>query len=114
MNDGLRMKTILWPPGLDHNEFDKHGVNWPGTITGALALFPASDSMPIRLTARLIPLLIFIVVAFALLQLYTAVMYAGQQQLGFAAFYTVFGFAGVALARALWINRGKFGSPEDK
>jgi hypothetical protein len=70
--------------------------------------------MTLRLAGRLIPLLIFIVVAFALLQLYTAVMYAGQGQLGFAAFYTVFGFAGIALARALWINRGKFNQPGNK
>lgn len=63
-----------------------------------------------RLSAfgRLIPLLIAIVAAFSLFQLYTAFMFLLNKQYAFGAFNLVFSFAGVALARALWTNRGKF------
>ena len=61
---------------------------------------------------RLIPFLMVIVAAFAILQLYTAIMYAGSRQYAFAAFYVVFGFAGMALARALWVHRGKIARPD--
>jgi uncharacterized membrane protein YqjE len=57
--------------------------------------------------ARLIPLLTVIVIAFAIFQLYNALMFAVTGQYAFAAFYGVFGFAGFALARALWIHRRK-------
>jgi hypothetical protein len=57
---------------------------------------------------RLIPALIIIVAVFALYQLYTAIMFLSQRQYAFAAFNLVFSFAGVALARALWINRSRF------
>ena len=54
---------------------------------------------------RLIPFLIVVVSAFALFQLYTAIMFLSERQYAFAAFNLVFSFGGVALARALWINR---------
>ena len=57
---------------------------------------------------RLIPLLIAIIVVFALLQLYTAIMALTQRAYPVAALNIVFSFAGLALARALWINRAKF------
>ena len=57
---------------------------------------------------RLIPLLVAIVAVFALFQLYTALMFLLNKQYAFGAFNLVFSFAGVALARALWINRAKF------
>jgi hypothetical protein len=60
--------------------------------------------------ARLIPLLTAIVVAFALFQLYSALMFGLQREFAFAAFYTVFGFGGIALARALWLHRKKLTS----
>lgn len=66
--------------------------------------------MPSSPFGRLIPLLMVIVIAFAMFQLYSAAMFAASRQYGFAAFYTVFGFAGVALARALWIHRRKLDS----
>lgn len=56
---------------------------------------------------KLIPLLTVVIVVFALFQLYTAIMFLAQRQYAFGAFNLVFGFAGVALARALWINRRK-------
>lgn len=68
--------------------------------------------MAISHFARLIPLLTVIVVAFAILQLYSAVMFAGSGQYPFAAFYTVFGFGGFALARALWMHRRKLETPK--
>lgn len=58
--------------------------------------------------ARLIPLLIVIVAGFSLFQLYTAIMFISQRQYAFAAFNLVFSFAGIALARALWMNRSRF------
>jgi hypothetical protein len=56
---------------------------------------------------RLIPFLIVIVTAFALFQLYTAIMFLANRQYAFAAFNLVFSFGGLALARALWINRAR-------
>ena len=58
---------------------------------------------------RLSPLLTAIVVVFALFQLYTAIMFLVSRQYAFGAFYLVFSFAGLALARALWTNRRKLG-----
>ena len=57
---------------------------------------------------KLIPVLIVVVSLFALFQLYTAIMFLAQRQYAFAAFNLVFGFAGFALARALWMNRSRF------
>lgn len=57
---------------------------------------------------RLIPVLIIIVAAFALFQLYTAIMFIPERQYAFAAFNLVFSFAGLALCRALWMNRSRF------
>jgi ABC-type uncharacterized transport system permease subunit len=56
---------------------------------------------------RLIPFLMVVIIAFALFQLYTAIMFLSQRQFAFAAFNLVFSFAGFALARALWTNRSK-------
>jgi hypothetical protein len=61
--------------------------------------------MALRQFTALIPFLTLIVVAFAILQVYTAITFAASRQFGFALFYAVFGFAGFALARALWTNR---------
>jgi len=61
--------------------------------------------MQLNAFARLIPFLVFIIAAFVIYQLYTAVMFAAQSMYAFALFNAVFGFAGIALARALWINR---------
>ena len=58
---------------------------------------------------RLIPLLTVIVALFGLYQLFTAIMYLAQRQYIGAALNLVFSFAGFALARALWTNRGKLG-----
>jgi hypothetical protein len=48
-----------------------------------------------------------VIIAFALFQLYTAIMFLSQRQFAFASFNLVFSFAGFALARALWTNRSK-------
>ena len=56
---------------------------------------------------RLIPLLMVIVVVFALFQLYTAIMFLVHGQYAFGVFNLVFSFAGFALARAMWTNRRK-------
>ena len=61
--------------------------------------------MALRQFTALIPFLTFIVVAFGLIQLYTAITFAIQRQFAFALFYAVFGLAGFVLARALWTNR---------
>jgi hypothetical protein len=58
--------------------------------------------------ARLIPVLIVIVAFFSLFQLWTAIVYLAQQEYIGGALYLVFSFAGLALARALWMNRAKF------
>lgn len=57
---------------------------------------------------KLVPGLIVVVSLFALYQLYTAIMFIAQRQYAFAAFNLVFSFAGLALARALWMNRSRF------
>ena len=57
--------------------------------------------------ARLIPLLTAIIGFFGLFQLYTAIMYLAQREYIGASINLVFSFAGFALARALWTNRGK-------
>jgi len=57
---------------------------------------------------KLIPVLIVVVSLFSLFQLYTAIMFLAHGQYAFAAFNLVFSFAGVALGRALWINRARF------
>jgi hypothetical protein len=59
---------------------------------------------------KLIPLLVAIIGLFALLQLYTGIMYGVNANYPFAALYIVLGFAGAALARALWVQRRTFGS----
>ena len=56
---------------------------------------------------RLIPFLVVIVVAFSLLQLYTAIMAFMQKAYPVGALNLVFSFAGLALARALRTNRAK-------
>jgi hypothetical protein len=56
---------------------------------------------------KLVPVLIVVVVAFALFQLYTSLMFLRQRMYAFAAFNLVFSFGGFALARALWINRSR-------
>ncbi|HEU4878096.1 MAG TPA: hypothetical protein VFT21_01530 [Gemmatimonadaceae bacterium] len=62
-----------------------------------------------RAFGRLTPFLIAVVLIFAALQLYTSARFGLTGQYAFAALYGVFAFAGVALARALWINRKKYG-----
>lgn len=57
---------------------------------------------------KLIPVLIVIISLFSLFQLYTAITFLISKQYSFGVFNLVFSFAGVALARALWVNRGRF------
>jgi hypothetical protein len=71
-------------------------------------LFSFINHESVRAFGRLTPFLIAIVVAFVLLQLYMAIRFAIAGQYAFGVFYAVFAFAGLALARALWINRKKF------
>ena len=59
---------------------------------------------------KLIPFLVAIIGMFALLQLYSGIMYAVNANYPFAALYIVLAFAGIALARALWVQRGRFGA----
>jgi hypothetical protein len=63
----------------------------------------------VRAFSRLTPFLVAVVLIFAALQLYTSARFGMTGQYAFAALYGVFAFAGVALARALWINRKKYG-----
>lgn len=56
---------------------------------------------------RLVPVLVVVVIMFALFQLYTALMYLRQGEYAFSAFNLVFSFGGFALARALWTNRSR-------
>lgn len=58
-----------------------------------------------RSFARLIPFLIVVILALALSQLYGAFVAASAGNWPFAAFYTLFGFAGFVLVRALWTHR---------
>ncbi len=60
---------------------------------------------------RLVPFLIVIIALLALYQFYTAAMFAVQSMYAFALFNAVFGFAGVALAWALWTNRKSLRPP---
>jgi hypothetical protein len=57
---------------------------------------------------KMIPVIIVIVSLFALFQLYTAIRFLVSGQYAFGVFNLVFSFAGVALARALWVNRSRF------
>ncbi len=59
---------------------------------------------------RLVPLLLFIVVAFALLQLYTAIGYVRSGNYPFAGLYAVLAIAGLALSRGLWVQRNRIQS----
>lgn len=56
---------------------------------------------------RLVPFLLVLIVAFALYQLYFAFILASRSEWPYAALYLVMAMAGVALARALWLNRQK-------
>lgn len=63
-----------------------------------------------RISPKLIPFLVVIVLLLALMQLYGAVMLAFGREYAFAALYGLVGFAGFALARALWGHRSKIAS----
>lgn len=65
-----------------------------------------------RSFARLIPFLIVVIVALALYQLYGAFVAASAGNWPFAVFYTVFGFAGFVLVRALWTHRKGLHKPD--
>jgi NAD/NADP transhydrogenase alpha subunit len=67
--------------------------------------------MALSAFARLIPFLVIIIAALAIYQFYTAVMFAAQSMYAFALFNAVFGFAGIVLARALWVHRKSFRPP---
>jgi hypothetical protein len=57
---------------------------------------------------RLIPLLTFVIVAFAVFQLYNALVYLAHREYIIGALNLVFSFAGAALATGLWTHRGRF------
>lgn len=57
---------------------------------------------------RLIPFLTVVVTLLALYQLFTSARLGLSGEYAFAALYGVFAISGFALARALWVNRGKF------
>ena len=61
--------------------------------------------MTARLLYRLVPLLVCVTLVFAAYHVYGAVLAARVRNWPFAAFYTVFSLAGLALARALWSAR---------
>ena len=61
--------------------------------------------MSARLLYRLVPLFVCITLVFAAYHVYGAVLAARVRNWPFAAFYAVFSFAGLALARALWSAR---------
>jgi hypothetical protein len=63
--------------------------------------------------ARLLPILTIVIAAFALYQLFTAIMLAARGQWPFAALYAVMSIAGWALARTLWINKRKLSAPPE-
>ena len=67
--------------------------------------------MSLSAFSRLIPFLIVIIGVLALYQFYTAFLFLTRSMYAFALFNAVFGFGGVALIRALWINRGKSRPP---
>ena len=54
---------------------------------------------------KLIPFLTVIIAAFAVFQLYTAIVFLSTRQYPIGSLNLVFSFAGLALARALWTNR---------
>ena len=58
--------------------------------------------MNARLVYRLVPLLVAVVVAFALYHAYAVVFAIRRGNVPFAIFYGLFSLAGLALARALW------------
>lgn len=62
---------------------------------------------------RLVPFLTVLIVAFALYQLFAALLFASRQQWGFAGLYAVMAIAGGALARALWMHRRKLSHPRE-
>ena len=59
---------------------------------------------------KLVPVLLVIVVIFALLQAYSAIALLRHGSYPFAALYGVLAIAGLALARGLWVQRGKMQS----
>lgn len=59
---------------------------------------------------KLVPVLLVIVVIFALLQLYQAIALLRAGSYPFAALYAVLAIAGLALARGLWVQRRKMQS----
>ena len=56
---------------------------------------------------KLIPFLIVLVSAFALYQLFAAVLFAVRGAWGFTVLYVLMAIAGGALARMLWINKAR-------
>ena len=62
--------------------------------------------------ARLIPFLTIVICLLGLYQIYGAIMFGLSGQHAFAAFYGVFGFAGLVLGWALWSHRGKLSPPQ--
>ena len=57
---------------------------------------------------RFVPVLLVVVGLFALLQLYSAIVYIIHGEYGFGALYAVLAIAGLAIARGLWIQRRTF------
>ncbi|GLC25684.1 hypothetical protein [Roseisolibacter agri] len=69
--------------------------------------------MPVRLLLALVPVLVLITGGFALYQLWVAGVALRMQNWPFAAFYTVFGLAGLAVSNGLWrLRRGMRRPPE--
>ena len=62
--------------------------------------------------ARLIPFLTIVICLLGLYQIYGAIMFGLSGQHAFAAFYGLFGFAGLVLGWALWSHRGKLSPPK--
>lgn len=56
---------------------------------------------------KLIPILLFIICAFAIYQLILAVMLVSRGEWPIAALYLLMAIAGGALARTLWVSRQK-------
>ena len=59
---------------------------------------------------KLVPVLLVIVIIFALLQGYQAIALLRHGSYPFAALYAVLSIAGLALARGLWVQRGRMQS----
>lgn len=69
--------------------------------------------MPVRLLLILVPVLVLVTGAFALYQLWVAGIALRTQNWPFAAFYLVFGLAGLAVSSGLWrLRRGMRRPPE--